>query len=249
MGIFFCFAVAQLIHLALWKPGPNAVNNLPAANAVASNRPRVVWILFDELSYQQTFGDRYPSLHLPNFDKLRQSSTMFTNVQPVANYTELAIPSILLNSVVVRTKYTYGNRLLAVETGERSFRPFDVAKTPFAAAQKVGLKTGVIGWYNPYCGMLAPYLNVCYWTNQEGLPQQYGIYDGFWKDLGYGILIPRRRIPLQREQLASNSPSRYISGPVAPFGSGSRRTQHRPSIHPPAVAPSSRHLRSQNTKI
>ena len=183
MGIFFCFAVAQLIHLALWKPGPNAVNNLPAANAVASNRPRVVWILFDELSYQQTFGDRYPSLHLPNFDKLRQSSTMFTNVQPVANYTELAIPSILLNSVVVRTKYTYGNRLLAVETGERSFRPFDVAKTPFAAAQKVGLKTGVIGWYNPYCGMLAPYLNVCYWTNQEGIPQQYGIYDGFWKDL------------------------------------------------------------------
>jgi len=184
MGIFSCFAVAQLAHIALWKPVPNFVDNLAAANSVASDRPRVVWILFDELSYQQTFGDRYANLRLPNFDQLRQSSTLFTDVQPVANYTELAIPSILLNSSVVRTKYTFNNRLLVIQAGEHSFRPFDAMKTPFAMARKAGLTTAAIGWYNPYCGMLAPYLNLCYWTNEEEIPLIFGIRDGFWKDLG-----------------------------------------------------------------
>jgi hypothetical protein len=183
MGIFFCFAVAQLTHIALWKPVPNFVDNLAAGNSVANNRPRVVWILFDELSYRQTFGDRFASLRLPSFDQLRQSSTLFTDVQPVANYTELAIPSILLNSSVVRTKYTFNNQLLVVQAGEHSFRPFDAKKTPFAVAQRARLTTAVVGWYNPYCGMLAPYLNLCYWTNEEEIPQIFGIRDGFWKDL------------------------------------------------------------------
>jgi hypothetical protein len=183
MGIFFCFAVAQLTHLALWKPAPNFVDNLPAAGIGASNRPRIVWILFDELSYQQTFGNRYPNLRLPNFDQLRRSSTVFTDVVPVANYTELAIPSILLNSSVVRTKYTFNNQLLEIQAGTHSFRPFEAGQTPFARARQQGLTTGVVGWYNPYCGMLAPYLNLCYWTNEEEIPLIFGIRDGFWRDL------------------------------------------------------------------
>ena len=183
MGIFFFFVVLQLCHLALWRPVPNFVDNVPAATAPSTNRPRIVWILFDELSYQQTFGDRYPNLRLPNFDSLLASSTVFTQMRPVANYTELAIPSILLGSSVVRTKYTFHNQLQVVDMGKHLFLPFDATKTPFALAQKVGLTTGVVGWYNPYCSMLAPYLNLCYWTNEEEIPLIFGLRDGFWKDV------------------------------------------------------------------
>jgi hypothetical protein len=211
MGIFFFFVVVQLAHLAMWRPAPNLVDNLPAANAGGSNHPRIVWILFDELSYQQTFGDRFPNLRLPNFDSLRKSSTIFTDARPVANYTELAIPSILLGSSVVRTNYTFHNQFQVIEAGKHSFRPFDAGQTPFARAQRQGLTMGVVGWYNPYCGMLAPYLNLCFWTNEEEVPLIFGIRDGFWKDLASPWLhyIKDAFSPTGRKRLAARRVDTY----------------------------------------
>jgi len=185
MGIFSLFVILQLAGIAAWRPAPNAVDNLPAATSVSADRPRVVWILFDELSYSQTFGNRYPGLQLPNFDKLRETSTVFTHVLPVENYTELAIPSILLGFPVVRVRYTFHNKFEVATSRKSKWRNFDAALTPFAQAQQNGLTTGVVGWYNPYCGMLAPYLDQCYWfsTNAEDIPQNYDIHAGFWRDL------------------------------------------------------------------
>lgn len=182
MGIFAIVAIVQLARIAALT-APNHFDNLQSSSASVHAHPRVVWILFDELAYQQTFGDRYPGLQLPNFDKLRQASTVFTNVQPVEKFTELAIPSILLGKPVGRVDYTLRNQLL-VATGPKGFHKFDAASTPFAVARTEGLTTGLVGWYNPYCAMLAPYLNQCYWagTNEDEIPPQYSMRDGFWID-------------------------------------------------------------------
>jgi hypothetical protein len=182
MGIFFLIVVVQLARIAIWRPAPNHFDNLSAVTSDSTSHPRVVWILFDELSYQQTFGDRYPNLHLPNFDKLRESSTLFTDVRPVANFTELAIPSILVGKVIERVHYTPEDRL-EVGSATGPLYPFDAAHTPFAEARERGFTTGVVGWYNPYCSMFAPYLDLCYWTNEEEIPLMFGVRDGFWKDL------------------------------------------------------------------
>ncbi len=183
MGIFFFIVTLQLARMAMWRPYPNFVDTLPAAKSASDNHTRVVWILFDELSYQQVFGDRFPNLQLPNFDTLRASSTVFTQVRPVADYTELAIPSILLGKIIQRVSFTSGDRLnVGAATGP--LYPFDAARTPFARARKDGLTTGIVGWYNPYCSSLSPYLNLCFraGTNEEDIPQEYGVHDGFWKD-------------------------------------------------------------------
>lgn len=184
MGIFAVIAILQLTRIAAAPTAPNHFDDLSASAPSASGHPRVVWILFDELSYQQTFGDRFPGLQLPNFDRLRQSSTMFTDVLPVEQFTELAIPSILLGHAVGRVHYTFGNQFMVATSSKGSFHLFNGASTPFATAKANDLTAGLVGWYNPYCTMLAPYLNQCYWagTNEDEIPAQYSLRDGFWAD-------------------------------------------------------------------
>ncbi|MGC9292425.1 MAG: sulfatase-like hydrolase/transferase [Acidobacteriaceae bacterium] len=183
MGMFSLLVVSQLVRMALWRPAPNFTENMPTVSAHPSgSHPRVVWILMDELSYDQVFEHRASGLALPNFDALRQSSTLFTNVQPASEATQTAVPSILLGRVIDRADFTSNNRYLVAFPGQQ-LQPFPAAETPFALAQKQGLTTSVIGWYNPYCTMLAPYLNHCYWTREVLTPAAFIVGDGFWRNV------------------------------------------------------------------
>lgn len=183
MGLgFFCLVVMlQLVRLAMWRPAATFTGNGATQPAASAIHRRVIWILFDELSYQQVFGQRYAGLQLANFDRLRQSSTLFTDAQPVGTATEIAVPSILLGQQVSGVRSTFSNRL-EVAFGSGAMHPFAAAATPFAVARRNGLTTAVAGWYNPYCGMLAPYLNQCYWTNELATPSVFA-GEGFWRNL------------------------------------------------------------------
>ena len=55
-------------------PGRSYGKPLPAAT---TPHQRVVWLLFDEMSYDQVFVHRFPGLELPNLDKLRGESVDF----------------------------------------------------------------------------------------------------------------------------------------------------------------------------
>jgi Sulfatase len=164
LGFFWIFVVVQLLHFAMWRQLPNSTLQRTIQTSGATGRPTIVWILFDELSYQQVFGDRFPGLELPNFDEFRKSSTVFTDTQPIVNVTEDAIPSMMMGDVIKKVDYTTNNRL-QVGGASGPLHPFNAARTPFALARQQGLTTGVAGWYNPYCSILAPYLNQCYWTD------------------------------------------------------------------------------------
>lgn len=185
LGAFCLVVILQLGAFATWRPFPNSTRQPSARGTGRSPHQRLVWIVFDELSYQQVFGHRLAALQLANFDALRASSTVFSNVQPDWPITAKAIPSMLLGRQVDAVNYTYGNHL-QVGMGDQALQPFDAAGTPFAAAQAHGLTTGVVGWYNPYCSMLAPYLNECYWNFAEemsDLPPALFIHQSFWENL------------------------------------------------------------------
>lgn len=184
-GFYCVFVVFQLLYLAAWRPLPNITQSAsaPAAQSTgpsAANRPRVVWILFDEMSYNQVFDHRYPGLDLPNFDRFLEISTRFSNVLPVVNETEEAIPSILLGKEVTRVDFTYNNHL-KISVGKNRFQPFDPDHTPFALARQQAMTTGIAGWYNPYCGTLAPHTNQCFWAGGMLFPAAFQ-GGGFWQD-------------------------------------------------------------------
>jgi Sulfatase len=256
LGFFCIFVVVQLLRSAMWHQSPNSTRERIATTTIATHRPRIVWILFDELSYRQTFGNRYANLQLPNFDALRDSSTLFTDTEPIINETEKAIPSILLGQKIMRVDYTAGNQLW-VGNATGALYPFDAAQTPFALAHARGLTTGVVGWYNPYCGILEPYLNECYWTD-ESLVSSISTQKLFMRDslspwLIFGmifdhpiqIMSPRYRAAVIERLMVPDSLG-YINGRVSIYPELMRRASrivepsgpdfvflHLPLPHPP----------------
>jgi hypothetical protein len=163
-SVFAMVMTVQLVRAAFWRPGPQAFSH-PIA-AAPPNRPRLVWILFDELAYKYTFETRDPSLAMPNFDHLRAESTLYTDVTPVAYKTTRAVPSLMLGRVVTDIEYTPGNRFL-VKTAESGWQTFDADASLMGLAKQSGVTTSIVGWYLPYCPIFAQVATECYWSNED----------------------------------------------------------------------------------
>jgi hypothetical protein len=129
---------------------------------------RIVWLLFDELSYDQTFEHRFPGLALPAFDKFRSESVVFSDLKPAGYYTDRVIPSFFLGTPVDNVRSTLEGEPQIKMAGSQNWQTFDAHKTLFSDAQRLGWATGVVGWYNPYCRMLAGTLNYCFWRMGDG---------------------------------------------------------------------------------
>ncbi len=164
-AVFAAIVTFQLVRAALWRPGPQAFSHpIPAAPA---NRPRLVWILFDELSYKYVFETRDPSLQMPNFDRLRSQSTLYTDVIPIAYKTTRAVPGLMLGRIVTDVEYTAGNRFRVKTVDSPGWQTFDAHASLFALAQHSGVTTSVIGWYLPYCPIFAQVATQCYWSDDD----------------------------------------------------------------------------------
>jgi hypothetical protein len=164
-AIFALVMTFQLVRATLWQPGPQAFSHpIPVP---APNRPRLVWLLFDELADDPVFEHRDPSLHLPNFDRLRAETTLYTDVTPIAYRTTRAVPSLLLGRIVTDVTYTADNRYLVQFSDTSGWKPFDPRATLFGAAKQYGLTTSLVGWYVAYCPILVDVATDCYWSNAD----------------------------------------------------------------------------------
>lgn len=136
---------------------------------------RVVWILFDELSYDQSFEHVGPDVALPHLSNFRSRSISFSNLQPIGYYTELIIPSLFLGKRIDRVRSTVDGEL-SYDAGSRHlWKKYDPDMTLFAIAQRRGWNAGIVGWYNPYCRILGPVLNTCFWQPVDIFPtEEYG---------------------------------------------------------------------------
>jgi hypothetical protein len=150
-----CFSRAPQEHASFTRP---------VSNAWHPGQLRVVWILFDELSYNQVFVHREPGIHLAAFTKLAGESVTFSQLLPVGYETERIIPSLLLGQPVTDVKGDANGNLLLRHGADAPWQHFDQNATVFAAAKRLGWGTGISGWYNPYCRILDGVLDHCYWT-------------------------------------------------------------------------------------
>jgi hypothetical protein len=140
--------------------------------------PLVLWIVFDELSHDQVFDSRYPGLELPNLDSFAAQANVFTHVVPADIYTERVLPALMgpFGGTSVRTSADgRGMHLRVPAQGSipAHWNTFDEYKTVFADADKLGYRPAVVGWFNPYCRILADVLTSCYWTNQSELSAMF----------------------------------------------------------------------------
>jgi hypothetical protein len=141
-----------------------------AAIATSVQKPRIIWVLLDELSYQQVYEQRLPGLQLPAFDQLANQSTVFTNVAPAGAFTEFIVPSLLTGLPTDRIRVSANGRRLFLHNSEGdSWAPFDPHRTVFQDALDVGYNTAVAGWFNPYCRILPEVLDECIWNSYGAL--------------------------------------------------------------------------------
>jgi hypothetical protein len=169
-GCSVVWMIPQLLHQGLRTQRTDAavpVIRPAVVSATSPRKERIVWLLFDELSYDQTFEHRFPGLALPAFDSFKSKSVVFSNLQPAGYYTDRVIPSYFLGKSVENIRSNLDGDPVVNLTGKQ-WQPFDPQATLFADAQRLGWTTGVVGWYNPYCRILAGTLNYCFWRMGDG---------------------------------------------------------------------------------
>ena len=135
------------------------------ADAGSVTQPhRIIWIVMDELSYQQVYGQRFPGLELPAFDAMARQSTVFTHVVPPAIATPIILPGLLQGKPIEEIRTPLNGQLWVRIEHEGSWVRFDQHDTVFQDARDAGYDTAVAGWYNPYCRLMPQVLDQCFWT-------------------------------------------------------------------------------------
>jgi hypothetical protein len=165
MLVGFCifWILPTLVYLGSAKQPQDQLSFARPVAAQSAPHRRVVWLLFDEMSYDQLYDHRRPGLAMPNFDRLRTESINFSNVQPDGYFTEEVLPSLLSGQPVEGIRSSIAGALYVRPTARAAWRPFDADRTLFADAQRMGLTTGLVGSYNPYCRLFPTQLDRC-WT-------------------------------------------------------------------------------------
>ncbi len=182
-ALFGIFNILQLLWVANWKPAPQEHHaSWETTIQPARQHPLLVWIVFDELSYDQLFEHRAHDLELPYFDELRRQSIVFTDVQPAGYKTAKIIPSLLSGQQIDDLRYDMRNRLLVHAKGIPGFHRLAGSGTVFADAQRSGWRTAAVGWYNPYCGTYGDAIDECYWTIWDKLEGPMAQRESLWNN-------------------------------------------------------------------
>jgi hypothetical protein len=132
---------------------------------------RIVWLLLDELSYQQVYERRFPGLELPAFDRLAAQSVVFAHVIPAGEYTRYILPTLFTGTPSNAVDVSASGMLLSLRnptTGK--WIPFDQHQTIFQDALDAGYSTAIAGWYNPYCRIMPEVLDHCFWSYRQSTP-------------------------------------------------------------------------------
>jgi hypothetical protein len=246
-GCGMAWIVPELLYLALrGQPRDAAMPVVRAAGPVVrgsmpGDRKRIIWLLFDELSYHQAFEHRFPGLAMPEFDKLKKESYSFTDLQPAGFHTEEILPSFFLGHVVVDLRSDLNGNATIKLAGQNNWEPFDAHATLFADAQRLGWTTGVVGWHNPYCRMLAGTLDYCFWRtgngSWNGIASDQSVFKNAWAPFAEAARLYRRRPGSPQEEKHASDLAAII-----PQAEALIRDQnigfvfiHLPVPHPPGI--------------
>jgi len=218
---FFAFTGLLIFTQLIWNSWQarnlNPAPTLHTAQLTAGTpRQRILWLLLDELSYQQLYERRFPGLELPAFDRLAAQSTIFTHVIPAGEYTRYILPTLFTgipsNAVDISAR---GLLLSLKDPSTGQWIPFHQHETVFQDAISAGYITGIAGWYNPYCRIMPEVLDHCFWTYRESTPANLSPN----RSLAVDLIRPFRRLWLDTKHL-------FGRGPGAPTDESRDLRQH-----------------------
>ncbi|HEV7743785.1 MAG TPA: sulfatase-like hydrolase/transferase [Pyrinomonadaceae bacterium] len=128
-----------------------------------SERPRVVWLIFDEMDQRMAFAARPANLSLPEFDRLRSESLFATNAFPPAGHTSQSIPALLTGQLLSAVKPSGPGDLLLTNPASGKTVGWSEQADIFSEARASGINTALVGWFHSYCRVIGDRLTSCHW--------------------------------------------------------------------------------------
>ena len=145
---------SSIVPIAAPSKAPSAAAS-SAEQRLASDPnglPReVVWIIFDEMDYNQTLGSTSPQTitSMPNLISLSNLGVSAMQAFSPARDTEVSLPSLLLGVAPAGVRITAAG--LSIHAHDGSFQPFDEAHAIFSRLPAGPGSGAVLGFYHPYC--------------------------------------------------------------------------------------------------
>lgn len=140
------------------------LHEMRGSSSVPAHTGRIIWIIFDELSFQQVYERRFRGLTLPAFDGLAEQATVFTQTVPAGIFTDIVLPSLMSGRRIDVVRSTASGELWTHDPERGMWQSFDSRDTVFADALRSGYNPVVAGWYVPYCRILPGVLDGCFWS-------------------------------------------------------------------------------------
>lgn len=124
---------------------------------------RLVVVVFDEFDYRLAFETKEMRGRLTELERLRRESSFFTSAYAAGRSTLYSVPGFTTGKKVKRVRVRGAAQFeLEYEEGggEVDWRG---AGTLFSAAKRQGARTGIVGWYIPYCRVFGSLTESCAW--------------------------------------------------------------------------------------
>ena len=146
--------LAQQAIFAVRSPPEVFRNSRPALSlpGTRAGRPRVVWLVFDELDERLAFRERPTDVKLPAFDWFRDHVFRAMHAVSPARWTLVSLPALICGTVYSEGEPVGPNelRLTVKSTGQRV--RWSEQDNVFSDAKAIGLNTGIVGFVHPYAG-------------------------------------------------------------------------------------------------
>lgn len=207
------FAQATWLNVQYGRPVWQERTPAPGLEASTPERPRVLWLIFDEMGESQTFDERPAGLELPELDRLRGASLFASNAFPPAGHTSQSIPALLTGRLVSAVRPSGPGELSVTFDGAETPAGWSTLPDVFTGARARGFNTALVGWYHPYCRVIGDRLTSCRWepAGQRIDPLKLSLTNNLLRQeaglLGLlpstGRLVEAARSSLQRGGLAS----------------------------------------------
>ncbi len=152
--------------IAFYEQGDaKAKPHTPANNDTVQHlaRPRIIWLLFDELDSRIAFSERPANVSLPSFDRFQSECITALDGETHGQSTLRAIPSFLTGKIVTELRFDGSSDLQFRFRGEEHLPFASFSKTPtlFSDVCERGGKNAVVGMYHPYDRILGEQVQYC----------------------------------------------------------------------------------------
>jgi hypothetical protein len=166
--------VAFLAVRAAWEMlhVPSPVAERGSLSRLSTDGPRVLLLVFDEMSATVAFSNRPSSVQMPAFDRLKQESLFASSAYPPGGDTLSSMPGLLTGRPVGKVKPASEKALEVQFLDKQQVELIADSPNVFSSVHSLGMGTAMIGWYHPYCSVLRD-IDYCVHTKADMVDFRY----------------------------------------------------------------------------